>query len=365
MNRSPRILVVRRDNIGDLICTTPLLHGLRQRYPSAYIAVLASSYNTAVLDGNPDVDAVHVYLKRQQKSLGLRLWQLLLQRWRLERELRRQRFDYVLLANGGLRYARKLGGKTVVGFRERDNPDSRQPDIVVPLANRGRDDHEVRKMALLGEAIGVPNADGRTWLFPDAARAAGVRQRLLQDGWQAERPTVAVHISSRQPVQRWTEEGFIGLIREIVDRHGEQVLLLWSPGAENDPMHPGDDEKAARIVAALPGLPVFPCATACLQDLVATLSLADCMACSDGGAMHVAAALGKPILCFFGHSNAVEWHPWKVPHVLLQPESRQVKDISLEEALAAFAKLRSMCDDTQLRLASEPAVLGINGAGKE
>lgn len=42
---SPKILVVRRDNIGDLICTTPLLHAIRLRYPSAYVAVLMSSYN--------------------------------------------------------------------------------------------------------------------------------------------------------------------------------------------------------------------------------------------------------------------------------------------------------------------------------
>ena len=37
---SPKILVVRRDNIGDLVCTTPLLHAIRLRYPAAYVAVL-------------------------------------------------------------------------------------------------------------------------------------------------------------------------------------------------------------------------------------------------------------------------------------------------------------------------------------
>jgi len=60
--RSHKILVVRRDNIGDLVCTTPLLHGLRKKYPEAYIAVLASSYNVQVLDRNPDVDEVFVFL---------------------------------------------------------------------------------------------------------------------------------------------------------------------------------------------------------------------------------------------------------------------------------------------------------------
>jgi ADP-heptose:LPS heptosyltransferase len=105
-------------------------------------------------------------------------------------------------------------------------------------------------------------------------------------------------------------------------------------------MHPGDDGKAARILASLNGLPVFPCPTANIPDLVATVSLADQMICSDGGAMHVAAALDKPILCFFGHSNIKEWHPWHVPHVLLQPESKVVADISVCEALTAFTNFQ-------------------------
>lgn len=340
MNRSPRILVIRRDNIGDLICTTPLLHALRRQHPEAYIAVLASSYNVAVLDGNPDVDDVFVFLKRQQRSHGHGLLSTLWQRWKLVRHLRRCRFDHVLLANGGWRYARQLGGKTMVGFRERDNPPHRQPQVIVPLENRGRDDHEVAKMARLGAAIGLSEALGPMRLFPNKERVDSVAGHLATLGWDAARPTVALHVSSRQPVQRWPEASFVELSKALVSRFGVQLLLLWAPGAEDDPMHPGDDGKAARILAGLSGLPVFPCPTTNIPDLVATLSLADQMICSDGGAMHVAAALGKPILCFFGHSNVKEWHPWQVPHVLLQPESRVVADISVSEALTAFDDLQ-------------------------
>lgn len=347
MKRTPQILVIRRDNIGDLICTTPLLHGLRQKYPDAYIAVLASSYNFSVLDRNPDVDDVFVFLKRQQNSHGHGLLYVLFDRFRLQHTLRRHVFDHVLLANGGWRYACKLGGKSIIGFRERDNPDSRQPDIVVPLANRGQDDHEVSKMALLGAVVGVPAASGRLHLFPDPKRMHGVREALEKIGWDADTPSIAVHISSRQSVQRWPEAYFVDLIKEIVARYRWQVLLLWAPGPENDAMHPGDDEKAARIQASLANTSVFPCPTTCLQDLIATLALSSQMVCSDGGAMHVAAALGKPILCFFGHSNRVEWHPWRVPHVLLQPESRRVQDISVAEAMVGFSKLQRLCNDTQ------------------
>jgi ADP-heptose:LPS heptosyltransferase len=340
MGRSPRILIIRRDNIGDLICTTPLIRALREQLPEAYIAVLASSYNVSVLDGNPDVDDVFVFLKRQQKSHGHSQIATLWKRWQLLQQLRRCRFDHVLLANGGWRYGRQLGGRQTIGFRERDNAEHRQPDVIVALANRGRDDHEVMKMARLGAALGIDDALGAARVFPDMVRVAATSARLAALGWQAARPTIALHISSRQPVQRWPEASFVEFARRLLHDTPFQLLLLWAPGAENDPMHPGDDGKAATILAALQGLPVYACPTHSVPDLVAALSLSEQMICSDGGAMHVAAGLGKPILCFFGHSNAREWHPWHVPYVLLQPESRVVADIGVDAALAAFRELQ-------------------------
>lgn len=333
---APRILVTRRDNIGDLICTTPLLAAIRRRWPQAHLAVLASSYNQDVLLGNPDVDQVYVFPKRQQAQSKLAL---LWARWQLVRAIRRQRFDVIVLANGGWRYARQLGARQLVGFRERDNPPDRQPDVIVPLAD-GAALHEVEKMAALGGAIGVPDALGPLCVYPQAEEVARRREELLRTGFDPARPVMAIHISSRRPQQRWPEASFIELIRQLSRQQPAlQFLLFWSPGAENDPLHPGDDAKAARILAATRDLGVHPCATARVAELVAALSLAERVICADGGALHAAAALGKPILCFFGDSLAAEWRPWGVPHVLLQPESRQVADISVAEALTGFREL--------------------------
>src|SRR5262249_6206403 len=65
---APRSLVIRRDNIGDLVCTTPLIAALRRRYPEAWIAALVNHYAAPVLDNNPDLDAVFSYEKA--KHLG-------------------------------------------------------------------------------------------------------------------------------------------------------------------------------------------------------------------------------------------------------------------------------------------------------
>jgi len=76
-----------------------------------------------------------------------------------------------------------------------------------------------------------------------------------------------------------------------------------------------------------------------LGELIAGLSLCDRVICSDGGAMHLAAALAKPIVCLFGQSDAARWHPWGVPYELLQPASRDVRDIGLGDVLAALGRL--------------------------
>ena len=55
--------------------------------------------------------------------------------------------------------------------------------------------------------------------------------------------------------------------------------------------------------------------------------------------MHLAAGLGKPMVCFFGNSPANRWHPWGVPYELLQKSSEDVGDIGVDEVLAAFERL--------------------------
>ena len=116
-------------------------------------------------------------------------------------------------------------------------------------------------------------------------------------------------------------------------------MLFWSPGPADNPQHPGDDEKASEVIEATRGLPVLPWPTHELGSLVAGIAACRSMIMSDGGAMHVAAALGRPIVCFFGKSGASRWRPWGVPHVLLQPASLEVADIGVEDALAACDSL--------------------------
>jgi ADP-heptose:LPS heptosyltransferase len=337
MSASPRILVVRRDNIGDLVCTMPLIAALRRRFPEGWIGALANSYNAPVLAGHPDLDFVYAYRKAKHGEAGPIA--IARERVGLVLELRRMQLDYVVLATTAFvprtfRLARLLAPDHIVGFVAGAPP--ARLDLPVDVGgNEGL--HEVERAFRLAAAFGIEGPPPATAIAVDAAERRRVDEALA--ALPAGGPLVGVHISARKPSQRWPAERFVALMRALHERHGARFVLFWSPGAADHPQHPGDDDKARAMMSTLGGVPVLPWETHALSALVAGFAACERVICSDGGAMHVAAAIGKPILCFFGNSDATRWRPWGVPHELLQPASRDVTDVGVGQALAAWDAL--------------------------
>ncbi len=356
---SPAILVIRRDNIGDLVLTTPMFESLRRRFPGSYLAALVNSYNSAVLDGNPNLDDVFVYTKRKHLE-GVSLTRSLFDRLSLFWRLRLRKFDYVILARNGfagraLRTARWLAPRHIIGFLDDSCPASAAIDLPVEHAHAGTL-HAAEDVHRLLAPLGIEGSVPRATLIADPARVAALRAAMPSSVSQGDGPLVAMHLSSRKEKQRWPAQNFVALARRLRSEHSARFLLFWSPGDDSNPHHPGDDAKAGAVLADLADVPVAPVATSDLAGLAAGLSLADHAILSDGGAMHVAAALGKPLVCFFGNSSAAQWHPWDVPYQLLQKESRDVADISVDETAAAYRSLlqRIRAGADSLRAAPSP-----------
>lgn len=338
------ILVIRRDNIGDLVCTTPLIRALRQHYPEARIDALVNSYNLPVIAHNPDLDHVYAYTKAKHRAAGESVIGVTWRRLRLMWQLRRTCYDLVVLANGGclkrpLGLARLVNPAHVLGFYDAKVEGAGRIDLRVaePTPRTG---HEVEHLFSLLAALDIPPPAGPQVLAPDPAERQRALDLLKAQSWYRERPTLAVHISARKPSQRWPAERFIETLTALAAQRDVQFMLFWSPGDEHNPMHPGDDRKAAAIRAGLPAdFPLLPWPTAQLQELIGGLSVCHGMLCSDGGAMHIGAALGLPIACFFGQSDVTTWRPWGVAHRVMQPASKDVGEVNSAEALAALDEL--------------------------
>ncbi|WP_018152505.1 glycosyltransferase family 9 protein [Leeia oryzae] len=339
-----KLLVIRRDNIGDLICTTPLIRKLRQKFPDAQIDALVNSYNLPVVRNLPELDSVFSYTKAKHRTADQSFLGVHFSRLCMLWKMRNESYDYVILANGGclprpLALARALNPKHIVGFIEDGNKLGKYINLGVNNA-RPEGMHEVENLQRLLSVFDITDQPLPVSIHSDETEVASVRAKLLIQHWYKKTvPTLAIHISSRKPPQRWPANHFITLMRDLYSKYNAQFLLFWSPGDEHNPHHPGDDRKAAEIMEAVKDLPVLAYPTEKLEELIGAISVCDAMICSDGGAMHVGAGLGKPIVCFFGNSDAAVWHPWGVPYELLQKESRNVADISAEEALQAFERL--------------------------
>jgi heptosyltransferase-3 len=313
---TPRILIIRRDNIGDLACTTPLIAGLRARLPRAWLGALVTTYNAEVLARNPALDEVFIYEKLKHRSAGLishlrsRLGQL--------SRLREQQLDFVLVpapSPQSLRLARSLKPGRVIAA-----------STTFPARM-----HEAERTFELGRSLGMAGVPGPLQVFVDKEKALELQQKI------GAGPFTALHISARRPAQRWPLERYAALAAQL-SKQG-RVMLLWAPGSRDNPRHPGDDEAAQRVNATAGNPAVTPVATPDLKTLIAALSLAERVICPDGGAMHLAAALGKPVVALFGDSPASRWRPWAVPHRVVQPESRDLADLPLEPVFEAFQAL--------------------------
>lgn len=340
-----RILVIRRDNIGDLACTSPAFAALRKNYPKAEIGALVNSYNADVLCDNPNIDKLFVYQKlkhagnfaSQLKALGERL--------KLIIKLRRWKPDACILAKSsydlrGLNFARQIGAKNIIGFVPDDLKQAKAlPDIRIktPVFT---EIHEVEAVNQLLGSLKIADALGPLQVFPDASAVDELQTRLPN---AARR--IALHISAREPERRWGNDNFIKLAKHILEMQANtQILLFWSPGAANDPHHPGDDEAAAELIQHIQCARLVPMPTQNLTELIAALSLCELFIGTDGGAMHLAVGLNKMVLALFENlpSKLNHWYPWQVTHEIvhsLDTIQPNIDQISLAQVKAALNRL--------------------------
>lgn len=340
----PKILLVRRDNIGDLVCTTPAIAALRERYPNAEIAALVNSYNAEVLRGNPNLDHIFVYQKLKHAGGIASRFKAVNERLKLIAKLRRWKPDVTILAKAsyerhGLNFVRQIGAKNIIGYVPADLTQAKGlPDIRIPTPDFDTL-HEVEAVNQLLAPLNVTDALGSLQVFPDANAVDKIELQLPK---VAKR--IALHISAREPERRWGNDNFIALTKHILQTQPEtHILLFWSPGKADDPHHPGDDEAATQLIEAVQNERLVPMPTQNLMELIAALSLCDLFIGTDGGALHLAVALNKNVLALFENKpdKLNHWYPWKVRSSVAHSVGAQVEvhAISLKQVSDALDKL--------------------------
>jgi heptosyltransferase III len=311
-----KILVIRRNGIGDMICALPLMRHLHRAYPSARIDVLASARNAPILEGVPLVCGVRVY-RRGRGLMRNHYFNLR----RLLRPVREARYDLAVAANGGFSplvavIAYATGIPRRVGFVPRAG---HALDFCFNLAVPQPEarEHQIERCLRLLEPLGIARGaiDVGFSLAEehDAYAARTLRQHSLE-----EKRYVLCNASASRAASAWPAASIAAVAAGLERRHGLRTLVCGLP------------QDRAEVEAA--GLRWVE--TPSVMHFAALVRRARFLMCADGGPMHVAAAMGTPAFVLFSSTTDPQaWRPWGVPFGYLV-SAAEVARIGAEQALA-------------------------------
>jgi heptosyltransferase-1 len=289
-----RVLIIKPSAIGDVVHALPVLNLVRRKWPAARISWLVTPACSGLLEGHPLLDEVILFERKRWGGM----WKSprLLGEWRrFTRELRERKFDLVIDLQGLFRsgwLARKTGAKVRVGFANARELAPLFYSHRVPIDTP--EQHAIERYVKLARFIGCDDGPVE---FPfattdaDRAHVAELLRADVGDGRYA-----LLLPGTNWETKRWPVEKFAGMVAPLREQFGLVSVLAGGPDA-------------GAMASAIPGAVDLTCRTT-LKQLTALLERADLVVANDSGPMHIAAALGRPLVTPFGPTNPVRTGPF-------------------------------------------------------
>jgi ADP-heptose:LPS heptosyltransferase len=272
------VLVMSFSHIGDAVLSTCVLEPLRALYAPARITYLVGTAPASLLRGQPGIDDVCVYSRDTHGGVAGRA--------RLVSELRARSFDIVVDLKDAL-YSRLLGARRV-GLRE-----------------RGRV-HAVDRYLRAIEAVGADVRDARPTLTPTADEAR------VADAWLAANGDAAVtmHLGGGWEYKLWPPQRFAEVADLLSRDHDAPVVLLAGP----------DDDVRVAAFAEAATVPHAVAQGVSIREMAAIIADCDLHIGNDTGPMHMADALGTPVVALFEPTDEVRSGPYGAGHTVLRSD---------------------------------------------
>ena len=302
---SPKVLVIRRRYLGDIVLLGSVFRNLRLHWPGVHLALLTEAPYAGLAPLNPDLDAAHTFPRRVGE------WPAFL------RTLRRERFTHVLDFDNTDKTAlltRLTGAPCRVAFDRELIPfrHRRLYTHSAKVTNAFYDSHHITEtyLQLLGP-LAVPLATREVRLVPRESALAVIAPLSggLKSKIKNQESRILVHPGSRSAHRIWPPERFAAVCDRLQDELEAQVFLVAGP-AEQSLVQQIRAHAKSHLVALDRPLPV--------GEFAALAAQFDVVLCHDSGPMHVAAAVGTPVVALFGSQNATIWRPLGDRHTVLQ-----------------------------------------------
>ncbi len=295
------ILVIKLRYIGDVLLAMPTVRAIKAARPDVRVTMMVNRGTEDVLSGNQDLDEIIVLDKG---SLAAQL--------RLIVGLRRRRFDRVIDLTDGDRSAflSWISGAPVrIGFNEEHRWREKCYTHVVQSVPgvQHRIDRDLEALKPLGIQAG--SKDPRLWLTPEEEKSAD--QQLDQLGVQRSQSMVILQPGARYWFKAWPPERFAELADRLISQYGCQVLIGGSDQ---------DIDLAQQIRQMAKSNPIIMAGRTTIKQFTAIAKKSALFVGNDSGAMHIASAVGTPVVALFGPSNPREWGPRGGPVEVLYKE---------------------------------------------
>ena len=326
--RFSRILVTRADRLGDLVLSTPVFSSLRRAFPNARIACLTFLENREAVEGNPFLDEVILYEKKgSEKGIAGNLF--------FASRLARKKFDLVihLHATRRMHFVSWLAGIPVrIGWRRKCA--WALTHSFEDIKKEGKK-HEAQYNFDLLKPLGVCVPDTLETFFPLSEKAR-LSFEMLADhlDLRRDKPWMVLNPSASCPSKIWPPERFGDLVEKISEKYDFRFIAI---GTRKD--RPRVEKLKSRTRTAvydLSGKLTLGMLGILLKDSALLIS-------NDSGPVHIASAVGTPVVSIFGRNqpglSPARWGP-------LSGDSRIVwKDVGCPKCLAHNCQIHFLCLD--------------------
>lgn len=320
-----RILITRTDRIGDVVLSTPALKAVRDKYPNAHIACMVRPYAEDIIRDNPYVDEVVLYDKYgKHKSLFGTL--------KFALTLRKKRFDLAIMLHPTNRVHMI---SYLAGIPERAGYDRKLSFFLTKkmphLKHEGKKHESEYTLELLG-MIGI-RAKEREFFVPVEKKSIGKIERIFSEYHIGKGvPLVAVNPGASCPSKRWPPAKFAVLCDGLAEKFRARIVIVADR----------ENKKAADLLANdMKHEPVNLAGKTTVGELAALLSMCDLFVSNDSGPVHVASAVGTPVISIFGRKDPglspKRWAPAGEKSVFFH------KDVGCDPCLAHRCKIGFRC----------------------
>jgi len=285
-----RILITRTDRIGDVLLSTPVIKALREKFPQAYIAMMVAFCAKDVVEGNPYLDEVIVY----DKDGKHRSW---LQTLKFANNLTKKRFDLAVVLHPTNRMHLLI---TLAKIPRRLGYDRKLKFLLTQRKSHLKQEghkHEAEYNLDMISDLGISGNVGDLFMPIKQESERYVEELFKGEGVSQIDKILAIHPGASCPSKIWPTERFGQVCARLANLYNLKILLLGGPKEIHLVNKIVAEYKGSGEILNLVG-------KTSVSQLASILKRCTLFISNDSGPVHIASALGTPVISIFGRKQA-------------------------------------------------------------